>query len=40
MIPVKGSSDFDLSLDITAEFSVAALDKDPSDFAFTSLSTI
>ena len=38
IIPVKGSKDLDLSRDMRAEFSVAVLDKEPSDLAFTNLS--
>ena len=37
-LPVSGSRDFDLSLDMTAELSVAVLERDPSDLAFTNLS--
>ena len=37
-LPVSGSRDFDLSLDMTAELSVAVLEREPSDLAFTNLS--
>lgn len=37
-LPVKGSRDFDLSLDMTAELSVLETEREPSDLAFTNRS--